>query len=465
MNIFAAILTIFPLYAGCQSAPEITKPAMSKGTNQTQIRETDESAFHVRSEMQVAKSTSSRADILLLHHSISMENDNRSKLIGGNEVKLLIDGPQAYAAMFAAMEAARDHINLEAYILEDDAVGQKLQQLLLRKQREGVQVSLIYDSLGCLATPKSFFETLQQAGIRVYEFNPVNPVKGKILEVNNRDHRKLLIVDGTIGFSGGINISNVYAEGSGSSHWFRSSRSNNPSVKSGWRDTQIEVRGPAVAAMQTIFFDTWNRQPEDGRKPLGNLKPDYFPPIPVAGDKMLRVIASSGGDTENGIYVDLLSALQQAQSSIHLTMAYFSPDDQTIDILKQAAGRGVDVVLVLPGFSDFWPVLEAGRSHYSELLQAGVIIFERHDALMHAKTAVVDGVWSTVGSANMDMRSFLHNNEVNIIVLGDGFGAGMEAMFAQDIAKSEPITLQQWRRRGLGSRIKQWFSRAWSYWL
>jgi cardiolipin synthase A/B len=163
--------------------------------------------------------------------------------------------------------------------------------------------------------------------------------------------------------------------------------------------------------------------------------------------------------------VELLSAIAHAERSIHITMAYFVPDRQAIDALTQAAQRGLDVKLILPGFSDFSLVFQAGRSYYSELLQGGVKIFERRDALLHAKTAVIDGVWSTVGSANMDWRSFLHNDEVNAVILGESFANEMENMFQADLKESSAINAEQWANRGVVLRLKESLARLWAYWL
>jgi cardiolipin synthase len=177
------------------------------------------------------------------------------------------------------------------------------------------------------------------------------------------------------------------------------------------------------------------------------------------------VLASSPDSPGNPIRDELLSAIAHAERSVHVTMAYFVPDPVTLGVLEDAARRGVDVRLVLPGFSDFWVVHAAGRSHYARLLEAGVRIFERRDALLHAKTVVIDGVWSTVGSANMDWRSFLHNDEVNVVVIGAGFGAEMEALFAADVARAVPVEADAWARRGLAERSKEGVARLLEWWL
>jgi cardiolipin synthase len=411
----------------------------------------------------------------LERHIGAIAGDVGPTLIKGNSVRLLVDGPMTYAAMFKAIASATSTINVEIYIFESDEMGHKLKDALIEKQRSGVKVRLIYDSLGCLSTPKEFFQEIRDAGIEVGEFNPVDPAEGKLLELNNRDHRKLLIVDGAIAFTGGINISSVYSRGSASRLVGRKAQ-HPPGPNNGWRDTQIEVKGPAVAALQQIFFETWNSivadkisTPESSGSNRSNDSSSdlaiYYPDLKSAGDKLLRVVASSPNDDKNIIYTDFLVAMKVAKKSIHVTMAYFSPDEKMIGALCEAAGRQVDVQLVLPGFSDIWLIFEAGRAHYTDLLQCGVKIYERHDALLHAKTIVIDGVWSTVGSSNMDMRSFLHNREVNVVVLGTDFAEEMETMFQHDIGKGKLVTLEAWSQRPLSQRLRQWFASTFSYWL
>jgi cardiolipin synthase len=379
-----------------------------------------------------------------------------SPLVGGNRVRLLQDGPETYRAMFAAIEAARDHINMETYILEDDEVGRRFAAALIEKQHQGVQVNLIYDSVGTVGTPADLFQRLRDNGIRTLEFNPVNPLTAKAgWDVNQRDHRKLLIVDGQTVFLGGINISSVY---SGSS--FSRSSVNRPGGKLPWRDTDLQIDGPVVAEFQKLFLETWQKQKGE---PLAQR--DFFPPPRRPGSEYVRAIGSSPDDPFSLIYVTLISAINSAETEVLLTVAYFVPDPQLLAALKAAVARGVDVRLVLPGSSDSALVFHAGRSFYDELLRDGVKIFERRKALMHSKTALIDGVWSTVGSTNLDWRSFLHNEEVNAVVLGTGFGERMRAAFESDIANSEQITLERWRRRPLDLRLKEAFSLIWVYWL
>ncbi|MHB1213800.1 MAG: cardiolipin synthase [Thiobacillus sp.] len=389
------------------------------------------------------------------HHLAREEAIVGSPLTTGNRVVLLQDGPATYQAMYAAIMAARDHINMETYILDDDEVGQRFAQALIAKQRLGVQVNLIRDSVGTLDTPEVFFQQLTDSGIRVLEFNPVNPLDvRKEWSLNQRDHRKLLIVDGRTAFLGGINISSVYSGGSFS----RGSRHRPDGVA--WRDTDLQVQGPVVAEFQKLFLATWESQ---NGEPLP--EKNYFPPPEHPGHEVVRAIGSSPEEPYSLIYATLLSAIASAETSVHLTNAYFVPDPQLLDALEAAARRGVSVMLILPSQTDSWLVFHAGRNYYDRLLQAGVKIFERRGVILHSKTALIDGVWATVGSTNLDWRSFLHNYELNAVVLGAGFGTQVQTMFDKDLAASDAITLEQWRHRSLDLRLKEWFARVWEYWL
>lgn len=390
---------------------------------------------------------------MIARHLAAMRTVSDAPLLLGNATTLLVDGPATHRAMFDAIASARRHVHLETYILEDGEAGRRLADLLIERRRAGIAVSVLYDAIGAIGTSAGYFERLREAGIAVCEYNPVNPLDARAGSPNRRDHRKILVVDGRVAFTGGINIADVYSSGSASARR-RSERGG------GWRDTHLGVRGPAVAALQRLFVDAWARQRCPART-----EADDFPRLAAEGDRVLRVVASAPGDARNAIRDEWLSAMAHAERSIHLTMAYFVPDPTTLETLEQAARRGVDVQLVLPGFSDFWAVLEAGRSHYARLLAAGVRLHERRDALLHAKTAVIDGVWSTVGSANMDWRSFLHNDEVNVVVIGEDFAKEMEAMFARDVAQAVPVTAEAWGRRGWSRRAREGIARLFEYWL
>ena len=390
-------------------------------------------------------------DIDILDKQVALEqaiSDN--PLVLGNRVTLLKDGAATYPAMLEAIRNARDHINMESYIIEDDAVGREFADLLIAQQARGVQVNLIYDSVGALQTPAAFFDRLRKAGIAVLEFNPVNPLAGNApWRIHLRDHRKLLIIDGATAFVGGINISSVYA--SGSSIRRKPEDGSDPPP---WRDTDVRIEGPVVADLQRLFLETWTKQ---RGKPLAER--NYFPPPQTRGKDIVRAIGSTPDDPYSQMYLTLISAIGNAERQVFATQAYFVPDPQLIKALLDAAGRGVDVRLVLPSHSDSSLAFHAGRSHFLHLLQGGVRIFEREGQLLHSKTVVIDGVWSTVGSTNLDWRSFMDNDEINAVVLGRDFAQQMLDMFAADQAASTAVDIEVWKKRSPMLRLKEWSAR------
>lgn len=444
--------------AGCSSLPTLV-PDLARDGPPVRLE-------GARGELSVAHSQAVLARLgsadtgIFAHHLAREEAIVGSPLTTGNQVQLLQDGPATYQAMYAAILAARDHINMETYILDDDEVGQRFAEALIARQREGVQINLIRDSVGTLDTPTVFFQQLIDSGVNVLEFNPINPLSArKEWTLNQRDHRKLLIVDGHTAFLGGINISGVYS-GSSFRHRSRSKAHSKADGNVAWRDTDLKLQGPVVAELQKLFLATWEKQ---AGVPLAGK--NYFPPLAHDGPHVVRAIGSSPDKPFSLIYATLISAISSAEASVLLTNAYFVPDPQLLDALEAAASRGVEVTLILPSQTDSWLVFHAGRNYYDRLLRAGVNIHERQGVLLHSKTALIDGVWATVGSTNLDWRSFLHNYELNAVVLGPDFGRQVKAMFDKDLAASETITLEKWQRRPLDMRVKEWFARVWEYWL
>ncbi|MBF6569402.1 MAG: cardiolipin synthase [Candidatus Binataceae bacterium] len=369
-------------------------------------------------------------------------------LVLGNKVTLLENGPDTYNAMFSALKSAKDSINIETYIISDDRIGREFADQLIEKQQQGVQVNLIYDSFGSMAVNQSFFDRLQSSGIRVLQFNPVNPLVGRLRWApSHRDHRKLMVIDGRIVFTGGINISGVYSSG-----WRRRKRVPYGTLDY-WRDTDVEIEGPVAAEFQKVFFSTWESQKG------GPLSPrDYFPELKNAGDEIVQV-QGSVPEQFSLIYFTLISAINNAVTNVYISDAYFAPDQQFVEALSAAARRGVDVRLLVPAKTDVPFILAAARSHYLELLDAGVKIYEWRGKMMHAKTATVDHVWSTVGSSNLDWWSIVYNNELNAVVLGSHFGAQMDLMFRNDMEGSDQIKLSDWQKRSLVERVDESIAR------
>jgi len=391
---------------------------------------------------------------LLERHSAILETVTDSPLTKGNKVTLLADGQATYHAMFQAIQGAGNHINLESYTFEDDETGRKFAALLLHKRAEGVQVHLVYDSVGSINTPAAFFQGLRDAGIQVVGFNPLNPLEDRADGgLRHRDHRKMLIVDGKLAIIGGVNISRVY-----SSSPRGPEKGGKPPIH--WRDTDIQIEGPAVAELQKLFLETWSRQ--KGPALSGG---DFFPKLQDQGAALVRVVGSTPGESNRTTFIVYVSAISFASTSIHLTNSYFIPDHQIEQALVEAARRGVDVRIILPGVSDSKLVLYAQRYHYARLLKAGIKLYEHEGSLLHAKTAVLDGVWSTVGSTNLDFLSLLDNDEVNAIILSREFAAQMEQMFARDLAESKPILWEAWQKRALLPRFGEWFVHLFFRWM
>lgn len=445
------------LAAGCASLPDVNY------LDDSQISAAIPTVTNASGDMGAKKSSAlmamrwqnsgiSHADIIEV--AVREEAVTGSPLIAGNEVTLLHDGPQTMAAMSEAIGNARHHIHLETYIFDQDELGITFADLLIARQRSGVQVSIIYDSVGTFGTPQAFFDKMHDAGILLVAFNPVNPLKMTgPWSPNNRDHRKILIVDGSVAFTGGVNISGAYA----TSSLFRSGSRRNAKV--GWRDTHIKIDGPAVAGIQTIFLDNWAKQ--DGPALADRI---FFPKLAEAGNKLVRVLASEPGGSHE-IYKAYMLAIEGAQKTVHITSAYFVPDEQILQALMAAARRGVDVKIILPGVTDSSLVFYAAQSFYTDMLESGIKIYHLQIAVLHAKTAVVDKVWATVGSTNIDTRSFLHNSEINVVVMAPEFGNAMERAFAEDLRDSVEVTAHEWRERSAGDKLKEWAARQIAYWL
>jgi cardiolipin synthase A/B len=454
-------IVLLGLAGGCSSLPTIV-PDLARSAGPPAQLEGARGPLSVAQSKAILAGLESRGqktDIFERHLALE-EAVVGSPLTVGNDVVLLQDGPATYQAMFAAIAAAEDHINMETYILDDDEVGQRFAQALMAKQAQGVQVNLLRDSAGTFSTPAAFFTQMAASGIRVHEFNPINPLAAReTWQWNQRNHRKLLIVDGRKVFMGGVNISSVYSGGSFKSG-SRGQGKNGPGANPAWRDTDLQLQGPVVAEFQKLFIDDWEKQKGP---PLASR--NYFPPPQSVGRQVVRAIGSTPDEPFSQIYATLLSAIGSAETSVRITNAYFVPDPQMLAALEAAAQRGVDVTLILPSQTDSWLTFHAGRNYYDRLLRAGVKIYERRGVILHSKVALIDGVWATVGSTNLDWRSFLHNHELNAVVLGNEFGSQVQAMFAKDLAESDAITLERWQHRSLDLRVKELFARAWEYWL
>ena len=457
--LFSLLVSLLNLGSGCASLPNVSKMISEVSATNKPNQIVSAHGLLSDNESQVIidqlKQTVPPTDILTGYLAV-MDAWSKAPLTSDNKVTLLADEDTAYAAMFKAIQNAKDHINIETFFIEDDEVGHKFSELLRQKQAQGVQVNLIYDSLGSNKTPASFFKHLQDAGINVIEFHSTSPpgTSGPWLQLRF-DHRKILIVDGTLAITGGINVSQGYSmkvpEG-------KKKKGNDASVT--WRDTDVQIEGPAVAQLQKLFINTWQRR---GGQKLSQRS--YLPQPKEEGNILVRIVANSPGEYRRKTYVMYVSAITFARHSVHLTTAYFVPDSQIMRALTDAAKRGIDVKIVLPSISDSPMAVGAGRSYYSRLLKAGVKIYEYRKTVLHAKTAVIDGIWSTVGSTNMDYWSFLSNDEVNAVIMDRQFAAEMESLFEKYIGQSDQIKLEDWKKRPFFPRLGESFARLFVYWL
>ncbi len=358
----------------------------------------------------------------------------------GNQVRLLVNGPASFAALAEAIRSAHTRVDMESYEF-DDVAGGEFADILLAARQRGVEVSLIYDGWGASGTSSALFARLRRGGVRTLEYNPLASNALDPLKENKRDHRKLLCVDGVLAITGGVNISRVYQNAPG----VPASDPNDAA----WRDTDVQIKGPVVAQFERFFMETWRQQ-------KGPALADP-PPAPQAAPGGVRVQAIDGApdDGQPLIYRTLLATIALSRTSVHLTTGFFVPTPDLLRALKAAARRGVEVQIIVPGRSTSQAALAGGRARYGTLLEAGVRLYEFQARILHAKTAVVDGAWSAVGSSNLDWRSTVWNNEIDAIILGPMFGKQMEAMFRADIGASKAIDLADWRRRSLGERMQE----------
>jgi cardiolipin synthase len=382
---------------------------------------------------------------------------SESPLVTGNATTILRDGAQALPAMFAAMRAAQDHINLEYFIFTDvECEGASLSELLTDRMQRGVTVNIIYDAYGSADTPFTLFGTLRAAGARIVTFNPLDPLRARVAwSPNDRDHRKIMVVDGRVAFTGGINLDKVYEVPASVGV-----PPDGDTRHAYWRDTAVRIEGPAVAELQKLFFTTWQQQKGPPVAPAR-----YFPPLPRVGVQTIRIIGSAPGDQRPLYYISLMTAVLSATERVWLSSGYFVPPHDEREDLDKTARVGIDLRIVVPSHSEVQAAIYAARAAYGDLLGSGAHVYEMRNAVLHSKLATVDGVWSVIGSSNLDRRSVVFNNEADAIILGSDTATQVEKILRQDMTMSHEITLAQWRRRSLAERWDEMQARLWQYWM
>jgi len=360
-------------------------------------------------------------------------------LVSGNRVTLLHDGKQAFPAMLEAIAEAKREILLEMYWFASDTVGQQFADALVSRAATGVKVRVIYDAVGSIQSDGRMFSRLRDAGCEVEQYNPIAPWRARfrIGVVNHRDHRKLLIVDRQVGFTGGVNLGDEWAPQSAGG--------------AGWRDDTIRIEGPAVEQMCDIFDYGWLRIVE----PQTMAKPRFRPPVDIGDGRgsRVRVLANHYSRERRAIRQAYLRRIESAQRSVCITNSYFVPDGQIRRVLRRAVSRGAEVRVIVPGESDVLAVRHAARKLYGRLLEAGIQLYEWQGSILHSKTAVIDGRWCTVGTYNLDSRSLRFNLEVVAAVEDAAVAGAMEDRFNEDLEHTTPVSYEEWRRRPLHVRM------------
>ncbi len=366
----------------------------------------------------------------------AVESVLRESFSLGNSLKLLASGPQAFDSIFDVLRQARRFICLEFYIVRSDETGQILSDFLCERATAGVRVWFKYDHFGSLTTPEAYWERLRRAGVEVRASRPFR--FSSPFGYTRRNHRKLIVIDGIVSFTGGLNIGDEYR---GLLH-----------RKSPWRDTGIVMSGPISSRLLDGFRKSWMKA---GGDPLPvETAPEKRKPEP--GSAVVPIFTSSARERRRMRRLFYYS-IRSAARSICLTTAYFTPSMRLVEALEEAVRRGVEVRLLLPGESDFRAPFHAGRHFFDRLLQRGVRIFEYQGQILHAKTAVFDGIWSVIGSANLDFRSLRRNDEGNVGVLDEDIGRQMLEIFEADLAHSRETRLEEWRKRPAWEKIQELF--------
>ena len=352
----------------------------------------------------------------------------------GNEVTLVWKDRESFQGIFNAVREAQEFICLQFYIFRDDETGKELSGILKKKAAEGISVYVIYDHFGSFFTPRSFWQEMRDSGVQIRASRPFRWTTP--FHYVHRDHRKLIIIDGTRAFTGGLNIANEYRG------YHRLKK------KTGWRDTGIFLEGPIVTRLTDEFRKSWKIWKGAPIKLVPDTK------ARAAGLPVLPIFSSSARSRRK-LRMLLYYSINAAQESIYLTTAYFIPSRRMLQILEAAVSRGVDVKLLLPGISDVSAAYYAGRAFFSRLLRAGIEIHTFSGVILHAKTSVFDTLWSVIGSANLDFQSLRRNDEGNVGIMDRDFGEQMKDIFFDDLSRSEKITLEQWKKRPLHQKLME----------
>ena len=403
----------------------------------------------LKKEMEIyVKETISPLDLSIENNrelAVMVEKELRSPLTRRNKVKLLLNGEEKFPEVLEAIRNAKHHIHIEYYIYEWDEIGEQVAELLIQKANEGVKVRFIYDDFGSPNIKKKTEERMRKAGIEIYPFQKVHFYL-LANRLNYRNHRKIIVIDGQIGFTGGINVSDKCI--------------NNGSHKLFWRDTHLRIDGPGVFYLQYLFLADWNFC---SGKVLAPEKFHFSVPADSKDDCFLQVAASGPDSVQPSILFSLLQAIYLARKEILITTPYFIPGDSILQALRIAALSGLSVKLLVPGVADSRLVNAASKSYYEDLLCAGVDIYMYQKGFVHAKTLVADGILSIIGTANMDLRSFELNFEVNVMLYDRKFSEQLRTVFFKDLEDAEKIDKDAWCQRPAYNQLPERIARLFSH--
>lgn len=360
----------------------------------------------------------------------------KRQLFPGNLTTLLVDGAEAYPAMLEAIESATRIVLMDSYIFAADAAGRVFKDALVRKARSGVPVYLTVDGVGVLSEPAGFFADMREAGVHVLVYRSVKPWR-RSFGLLRRNHRKLLVVDGRIGFCGGINVGH---------EWLPHNQGGQ-----GWHDLHVRIEGPAVKQLARLALSTWDIHADQQINPHLAL-----PQVDQVGAEYVSILGSKEFKNRHTIRQAYLHALRAARRYVYIANAYFLPERGLRRALRNACQRGVDVRIIVPSTSDILAVQLASQAMYGPLMRSGVRIFTWSGPMMHAKSAVVDDEWATVGSFNFDHRSWRMNLEVNATVAGRGFASEVRQVFLKDLTQCHELDRAQWIRRPIWIKALEW---------
>lgn len=373
----------------------------------------------------------------------TIEAHTDAPIVGGNQIQVLLNGDETFPVMLRDIRRAKSTITFAQYLYEDGSIARELAQAFAERCRAGVKVDILLDRYGSGKVSSEIIAIMKDAGCQVEYFRRIEAegilFPWKLLHYNYRSHRRVLVIDGRIGFTGGYGISDAWT--------------GNGRTPEHWRDTNARIEGPVVRFLQAAFAESWL---ETTGIAIGG--DDYFPRIDPVGNVTGQIVKSSpiGGSFQN--YMLFLLSINSAKKSILITNPYFIPDDVMTEALVKAAARGVRVIVLLPSEIDSQLTYTSSRSRYGPLLLGGIQLYEYKASLMHAKTIVVDGVWSTVGSSNFDNRSFALNQEINLTVYDSGIAHRLEQIFQEDLKYSQRVTYEQWQSRSLFERVVEIFA-------